>query len=89
MTEPEKRLASPSPASVRLAKMIMLEKAAAFLGGKDAAAEAIGIATRSLRAKLTADRGVSDDDLAAIADALDARSAEVMRFAGKVREMIA
>lgn len=89
MGEPEKRLTAQSPASVRLARMMMLEKAASFLGGKDEVAGAMGIETRSLRAKLTADRGISDADLASVAIALDARIAEIERFASKVREIIA
>lgn len=89
MTEPEKRLTPPSPATIMLARMLVLEKAAGFLGGKDAVASAIGIETRSLRAKMTADRGVHDSDLAAVAVAIDARVDELTRFAGKVREMFA
>lgn len=89
MGEPEKRLAPPSSTTVRLASMLMLEKAGGFLGGKDAVAAAIGIATRSLRAKLTADRGISASDLVSVADALDARAIEIQRFAAKVREAAA
>ena len=87
MTEQENRLAS--PAAVRLARVLLLEQAARFVGGQEALAEALGIQVRSLRAKFSADRGVSDADLSAAAAAMDARAAQIAAQAAKIRELIA
>lgn len=89
MTEQEKRLAAPSATATRVARMLLLEQAARFVGGQDELAKALGIQTRSLRAKFAADRGVSDDDLRAAAAAMDARAAVIAKKAAKIRELIA
>jgi hypothetical protein len=65
-----------------------LEVAAGMLGGQAVLAQALNIDPRSLRAKLTADRGVSDADLLAAAAALDARAAHLVRHAEKLRAEI-
>lgn len=84
--EPEKRL-TPSPAALRVARMMMLERAAGMLGGQAELAAALGIQPRSLRAKLTADRGVSNGDLKAVADALVNRADAVRSLAEKIRDI--
>lgn len=89
MSEQENRLAQPSATATRVARMLLLEQAARFVGGQDELAAALGIQTRSLRAKFSADRGVSDDDLRAAADAMDARAALIAAKAAKMRELIA
>jgi hypothetical protein len=69
--------------------MLGLETAADMLGGKKPLADALGIETRSLRAKLTADRGVSNRDILLTADALDTRAARILEHARKLRELVA
>ena len=66
-------------------RMAGLMKAGVLLGSATALAEAMGIEPRSLRAKTSADRGVSCDDLRAAADALDARAAAMIEHAAKLR----
>ena len=44
------------------------------------------IADRTLRAKTGAERGVTDDDLRAAADALDLRAAALIQHAQKLRD---
>ncbi len=66
-------------------RMAGLMKAGALLGTAVALAEALGIHPRSLRAKLTAERGVSCEDLRAAADALDARATAMIEHAAKLR----
>lgn len=66
-------------------RMAGLMKAGALLGTAAALAEALSIHPRSLRAKLTAERGVSCEDLQAAADALDARAALMIEHATKLR----
>lgn len=91
-SEPDNRLttkAAASAASVRLARLMLLEAAARMLGGQDRLATALGIQPRSLRAKLGADRGVSADDVELAAAALDRRAAEVAAHAAKLRATVA
>ncbi|WP_156350049.1 hypothetical protein [Sphingomonas sp. Leaf20] len=66
-------------------RMAGLMKAGALLGSAAALAEAMNIEPRSLRAKTSAERGVSCDDLRAAADALDARAALMVEHAAKLR----
>lgn len=74
--------------SLDIQRMMGLETAASLLGGQGPLAAALGIEPRSLRAKLSADRSVSDDDLTAAADALDARATKLIDHARKLREAI-
>lgn len=83
MAEQENRLAR------QVARVMLFEQAARYLGGQEALAAALGIQVRSLRAKFSADRGVSDADLRATAAAMDARVAEIAAKAAKIRELIA
>ena len=66
-------------------RMAGLMKAGALLGSALALAEALDINPRSLRAKLTADRGVSSEDLQAAAAALEARAGQKIDHAAKLR----
>lgn len=86
--EPEKRPAPPSPMATHLARMMLLERAAVFAGGQDRLAEALGIKGRSLRKKFSADRGVSDDDMELAALAMEARAAEIIAHAAKLRAQV-
>ena len=65
--------------------MMGLTTAATMLGGQGELAEALGIQPRSLRAKLSAERGVSSADLRSAADALDAHAKRIMAHAEKLR----
>jgi hypothetical protein len=82
-----KRTANAAQAShlVSMPRMAALMKAGALLGSAAALAEALGIQPRSLRAKTSAERGVSGDDLRAAADALDARASLMIQHAAKLR----
>lgn len=71
---------------IAVTRMLGLETAAKMLGGQEELAKAIGIEVRSLRAKFTAARGVSNDDLISAAQALEARAARVADHARKLRE---
>ena len=62
-----------------------LIKAGKLLGSATALAEVLGIQPRSLRAKTDADRGVSCEELRAVATALDARAAAMIEHAAKLR----
>lgn len=66
--------------------MMGLATAATLLGGQDKVADALGIQPRSLRAKLNADRGVSDADLVLTAAALEKHAAHIIDHAFKLRE---
>ncbi|MBB4618656.1 hypothetical protein [Sphingomonas abaci] len=68
-----------------VARMMGLTTAATMLGGQSELAEALGIQPRSLRAKFSAERGVSDDDLRSAADALDRQAKRIMAHAEKLR----
>lgn len=70
----------PSP----MVRMMGLETAAGVLG-QAALAAAMSIEPRSLRAKLTSDRGITDADLISAAAALDDRAAKIMAHAAKLR----
>lgn len=72
--------------SFAVARMMGLETAAKLLGGQGPLAGAIGIHARSLRAKLTGERGISRGDLLLAAGALDARAARLADHARKLRE---
>jgi hypothetical protein len=85
MSEPEKRHGS---LSERLMRVTLLQKAQEFVG-QERLAEGMGLASRSLRAKLSIDRGLSDADLLGAASAVEARAAELTAFAAKIRERLA
>lgn len=72
--------------TLSVARMMGLATAATMLGGQDKLSDALGIQGRSLRAKLSAERGVSADDLRSAADALDAHAACIADHARKLRE---
>lgn len=81
-----KRAANPARSQlIAMPRMAALMKAGALLGSAKALAEALGIADRTLRAKTGAERGVTDDDLRAAADALDLRAAALTQHAQKLR----
>jgi len=71
---------------VNIARMMGLTTAAAMLGGQLKLAEAMGIQPRSLRAKSSADRGISNDDLTAAAAALEVRAKRLTDHARKLRQ---
>lgn len=84
MSEPEKRHGS---LSERLVRITMLQKAQDMIG-QERLADGMGLAARSLRAKLSIDRGLSDADLLGAAGAVEARAAELTALAGKIREQV-
>lgn len=70
---------------VAMPRIAALIKAGKLLGSATALAEVLGIQPRSLRAKTDADRGVSCEELETVAAALDARAAEMIQHAAKLR----
>lgn len=71
---------------VEMARMMGMETAADMLGGVSALADAMGIKERGTRAKMDGERGISDANLIAVADALDKRAAAIAARAGKITE---
>lgn len=70
-------------------RMMGLETSVKMLGTQQLLADALGIEVRSLRDKLTANRGVSNDDLIATAAALDVRAGRIADHAAKLRALAA
>jgi hypothetical protein len=70
---------------IDIRRMMGLETAASMLGGQEPLADALRITVRGLRAKVSADRGVSDIDLIAAASALDAQAVRIVEHARKLR----
>ncbi len=68
----------------RAARIGLLQRAATHVGPADLA-EALGIEPRSLRAKLSADRGISDTDLRSAAAAVEARADALLAQARAIR----
>ncbi len=77
--------ARPARSAPSMPRMMGLDTAAMMLGGRHILAEALGLAQRTVRAKLSAERGVTDDDLRAAANALDARAILLTQHAHKLR----
>ncbi len=74
--EPEKRLTIGE-----LARRIRLLRVGVDFLGQTRAADALGIQPRSLRAKLEATRGVRDDNLLLVAEALNKLAIEIAAHA--------
>lgn len=85
---PESRLTSAPGIGLRARRVGLLRTAVDFLGQSRAAA-ALGIEQRSLRAKLDATRGVRDDNLRAIATALEIRAVTLRDHATTIRAALA
>ena len=72
-------------AGARLARIVMLERAAGHLKQQQVA-DALGIGVRALQHKLAVARGVTDTDLRLAASALEQRAAEITALANRMRE---
>lgn len=81
MTEPKNRLTS-------LARITLVRHAAGYVGS-EALADAMGIGARALRAKLGADRGITDTDLTSSAAAVETRAHEMLRLVATIRRQVA
>lgn len=77
--EPEKRLTIGE-----LARRIRLLRVGVEFLGQTRAADALGIQPRSLRAKLDASRGVHDDNLLLVAEALNRFAIEIAAHATQI-----
>ncbi|NLS27943.1 hypothetical protein S2M10_29450 [Sphingomonas sp. S2M10] len=82
--EPKNRL---TPIAEK-AKRIRLLQSVGEMIGQAALAEALGIEPRSLRAKLGADRGITDAELALAAAALDAHARDMKILAARMRGLV-
>lgn len=88
---PQNRLAKATAMSIgQTARRIgLLRTAVDFLGQpRAAAAAALGIEQRSLRAKLEATRGVHDDNLRFVATVLEKHAAELLAHAATIRAIL-
>ncbi|WP_294191073.1 hypothetical protein [uncultured Sphingomonas sp.] len=70
---------------ISMARMQGLETASKMLGGQQALCSAIGVETRSLRAKMAAERGISDGDLRLTIGALEGKAKRLLDHAEKLR----
>lgn len=68
--------------------MAGLTRASTLLGGHAALGEAIGVAERTVRAKINAERGISAGDIALAAAALDRRAQMLVEHAAKLRALL-
>lgn len=66
-------------------RMQGLETAAKLLGGQQMLCNAIGVETRSLRAKISAERGISDGDIRLTIAALESKATRLLAHAEKLR----
>jgi transcriptional regulator with XRE-family HTH domain len=73
---------------VNIRRMMGLTTASELLG-QAALAEAMGIDRRTLRYKISGERGVSDEDLTLAAGALEANARRIAGLADKLRAEIA
>lgn len=78
-----------SPAIIAMARMQGLDTAAKMLGGQQMLCNVIGIETRSLRAKLAAERGITDGDIRLTIAALEGKAKRLLDHAEKLRGEIA
>lgn len=69
-----------------MARMMGLDTAAMMLGGRHILAEALGLAPRTIRAKLSAERGITEMELRLAAAALEERAAQLSEHARKMRD---
>ncbi|WP_131819200.1 hypothetical protein [Sphingomonas jatrophae] len=65
-------------------RMKALESAAEIVGGQPALAAAIGIGTRALRAKIAAERPISDAELVAARTAVRAAAERATQLADRI-----
>ena len=70
-------------------RMQGLETAAKLLGGQRALGDQIGVEPRSLRAKITADRGITDSDLSLTIGALESKARRLLAHDDKLRAEMA
>lgn len=78
MTEPNNRLG--------MRARVMLLQSATDAMGQVALSEALDIKPRSLRAKLSLDRQITDSDLRVAVSALSSRSDELARLAANIQK---
>lgn len=69
-------------------RMAGLERAADILGGQAALAEALGVAPRLLRQKMSAERPIRDEELRLAAGAISARAREASNLAEKLLALV-
>lgn len=73
---------------IKIGRMQGLDTAAKLLGGHQALGNAIGIETRSLRAKLNAERGITDGDVRLTITALEGKAKRMLAHVEKLRREI-
>ncbi|HLZ78840.1 MAG TPA: hypothetical protein VKQ09_05825 [Sphingomonas sp.] len=69
-------------------RMAALERAAEIVGGQAALADALGIATRQLRQKISAERPIHDEDVRLAIGALSARARQADELAARLTSLI-
>lgn len=73
------------PMAPALRRLVLLDRARTALGGGARLAEVLGIGRRAVTHKLAAERGLSNAELVAIADALDRRADQLVLLADSIR----
>ena len=73
--------------NLSVARMMGFETASKMLGGQRHVSDALGIGERALRAKLTAERGISYSDLTLTAKELRRRAATLIGHADKLQAL--
>lgn len=76
------------PFATAVRRVALFDKAAAALGVQKLA-EAMGVSRRAVNHKIATDRGLSDADLRAAADAVAARADELAKLASDMRGLLA
>ncbi|MGT2513449.1 hypothetical protein ACVOMT_03590 [Sphingomonas panni] len=90
MSAPQNRLASAAAMSIgQVARRIGLLRTAIEFLGQERAAAALGIRSRSMRAKTEARRGVADHDLLFVATGLEKHAAALLAHATTIRATLA
>lgn len=76
------------PFATAVRRVALFDKAAAELGAQNLA-DAMGISRRAVNHKIATDRGLSDADLRAAADAVAARAGALAQLARDMRGLLA
>lgn len=74
--------------AAKVRRVVLFDRARAALGGVQLA-DALGVSRRAITYKASSERGLSDYDIRAVAEAVDARAAELAKLAADLREMAA
>lgn len=77
-----------SAMALALRRLVLLDRARTALGGAARLAVVMGIGRRAVNYKLSADRGLSDAEIAMVADGLDRHAATIVALARDLRAIV-